>query len=1233
MSKRKKIAVIFLPLIIIISFFALKFWAQVVIPEYDITFTESFDTTDFKDEEKSSVNHWGDGYITLNLAGIFQQIPAPVNFPIWINMVAYADFDDDGLQDFIGTSDIYCRRIVFVKNYGEGVFDDILPYIYNDSCGESWESQINTLVAGDFDNDGDQDFMYVLSTRGAGYRVSPIDEVWFFEHEGWIDANGIPQFTIRDYSSQLSSGLEGIGWSASHQAIDYDGDGDVDILFANGYGKVVLLLNDGSKPLSDRTKFTTTTLIDAKVGEPGNRWNERGVTSIGIGDFDGDGDVDIIIGSVSWRGLKYYKNDGTGNFTLHEVLGDMTAPYDLGDDYYDGACTSIAVADYDGDGDLDFMVGTDNWNLQETYPPAYEWGNWLPHPGCGGWYNTGTRMGGKAFYFKNDGSGEFSSSLIFDGPQLIAEGECIPWDFDFGLPSDFDGDGDIDYMIFDGNHSEFYYFFENILYNIFNMDGTAVSTNITAQSFPPDGLDPEEYAITKVQFTALDQSVIGADSGLKVTYYVSNNGGRGWELYVEFEEGDIHNYTDLPVHTFSTFGSDLRWKAEMSAPNDYPDSESKFYGTSTDTPRIERIEIKSTYVGRQEYSRTSVVVTNVVDENDQQKRYLLASTFYYPGWDAHLRAYDISAMTPESTSYSVLRTVSRPDLTQPSGRKIPDGVNANIAWDAGELLDARSAASRIVYTATPVDSVLARIDFTASNVATLGPIILDVNNDNEGLINYIKGEGRDWKLGDSNHSNPIVVGPPSESAVQMGDGYQEFMNTWVDRRKVVYVGANDGMLHCFDVLTGDELWGFIPYNLLPKLKNMWAVNPDTGERYFLRDVYVDGSPVVADVYIDADGDRSQEWTTILICGQGPGNGSTIGGGTNYYFALNITDPDDPWPLWEFTDDYLGETWSVPVVGKIRKNGEDAWFVFMGSGYDDNPSVGNVFYAVDTETGEYFWAFSAGEVDTTGESGWGEFSNIPNSIPGSPSIIDIGQDGHADCVYFADLDGRVWKVDVSIEYQDPDSWEAVIIYEDSRNYPIISKPAVWINYVSGGTIPRLYFGTGGDDGAPDDATYSFIALLDAPTPEVEWYLGDYEILDLPEGKSIAVLSSGERVWADPKVADYIVYFSTLMGLMEDVDPTVNILGIGKLYARFVQTIAGSIIGGTAFATASGPQESIELAIKTRAAVTFGERERASDGTRKREVYIQEYDSTIQKLEQSIGALLKVKSWREVFRIIR
>jgi len=67
--------------------------------------------------------------------------------------------------------------------------------------------------------------------------------------------------------------------------------------------------------------------------------------------------------------------------------------------------------------------------------------------------------------------------------------------------------------------------------------------------------------------------------------------------------------------------------------------------------------------------------------------------------------------------------------------------------------------------------------------------------------------------------------------------------------------------------------------------------------------------------------------------------------------------------------------------------------------------------------------------------------------------------------------------------------------------------------------------------------------------------------------------------------------------------------------------------------AGPAESLNIAAKTRAAVTLGERARTQGGARKREVHIQEYDSTIQTLEQPVGSILRVKSWREIYRIIR
>jgi Tfp pilus tip-associated adhesin PilY1 len=290
--------------------------------------------------------------------------------------------------------------------------------------------------------------------------------------------------------------------------------------------------------------------------------------------------------------------------------------------------------------------------------------------------------------------------------------------------------------------------------------------------------------------------------------------------------------------------------------------------------------------------------------------------------------------------------------------------------------------------------------------------------------------------------------------------------------------------------------------------------------------------------------------------------------------------------------------------------------------------------VDIETGTSFWNFETFEEDTSAS-----YPNIQNTIPGSPSSIDTDRNGFLDRVYFADLDGRVYRLDASIEYhrqnRNRTTWDNVVevIYEDANNYPIITKPESWVNPITGGSTARIFFGTGGDDAAPGNTTYSFVVLLDdLNNPDVEWFMGDAALLGLDASKDMGDLDFGAKVWSDPVVANSIVYFSTLTLSIEAVDPCVNLEGVGKLYGRFIQSIAGSALGGSAFQDASGTLQSLDLASKTRAAVTLGDTDRVN-GDRKREVYIQEYDSTIQKLEQPVGAVLTIKSWREIYKVIR
>jgi outer membrane protein assembly factor BamB len=1190
MNKKTRIALMVFPLLIVIALVVTHLWVQAQCGlEKPGSFTENFGTEDYKDTNWCSVQGWIPAPITLNnLGAIFDVTPLPSGMGAKIYVYDSGDFDGDGLPDLIGldvTNDPD-NRLILIRNNGVDFSIDPAEVYEQGTHLDVGPASIST---GDYNSDGLIDFFF--------YK-NELDEFGYTQFLAAMYINtgtaADPDFMTHDMSPNLdftsafmSAGIYA-NWTADHLAsVDIDGDSDVDILVISG-DKIFLVRNPGAGNFS----VANFDISELNYDQPTGFTSGRGGSAVDAADFDKDGDIDIIGGTVmDVDHLVYYENDGTGYFTRSEI--PIPVP----------ECTGTAVtvvADFDNDGRTDIFAANDRYNAGND-AHIYMW--------------------------KNLGMKEVSPGVFQPDFQFLCLNDCQPilpasYDVDTGAMVDYEGDGDIDVILGNAEGAGVYSLIRNDLADVYALSGEARSTDVVGD------VDLEQFAVTKVRFSSILQRVSGGSGqGLAVEIYVSNN-GKDWDHYITFTGNDIHNQNNLPWHTFSHYGSHLYWKALLSAEDD---NMAGYQNASYETPAISELNLEFMYVDRGEYARTPVAVTHVYD-NGQRKEFVIGGTFYFPGWQGHVRAYDVTNMTPDTDTDSILKTVSRSNMTDASGREIV-APGVTIAWDAGELLDNRSAGSRTIYTAIPGVSGLGRTDFTASEVAVLGPILQDVNNDNVGLIDFVRGEGRYWKLGDINHSRLIVVGPPDGDAGVKGAGYDAFLTANQNRVKVVYVGANDGMLHCFNALTGEELWGYIPYNLLPKLRNMWAVDPVTGERYFSRDVYVDGSPVVEDVYIDSDGFGGREWRTVLICGQGPGKGSSIGGGLNYYFALDVTDPNDPQPLWEFTDVTMGETWSVPTIGKVTKEGVEAFVALMGSGYDnDNTNVvGNVFYAVDIETGTKFWSYTAVDVDTSAS-----FPNIPNAIPGSPSSIDLDENGFLDSVYFTDLDGRLYRLNAAAEFRGGgnDTWdrEVTVIYEDANNYPIVTKPAIWMNPTSVVPYPHVYFGTGGDDRAPSNTTYSFVSLIDSRRPEVEWFMGDSALTGLDPGLDMGDLGVGEKVWADPEVANSIVYFSTLTGSIESVDPCANLAGVGKLYGRYVQSIAGSAIGSTAFSSSNGTVQNLDLSSKTRAAVTLGETERIPGG-RKREVYIQEYDSTIQRLEQPVGAVLSIRSWREILKVIR
>jgi type IV pilus assembly protein PilY1 len=241
------------------------------------------------------------------------------------------------------------------------------------------------------------------------------------------------------------------------------------------------------------------------------------------------------------------------------------------------------------------------------------------------------------------------------------------------------------------------------------------------------------------------------------------------------------------------------------------------------------------------------------------------------------------------------------------------------------------------------------------------------------------------RLGDIVNSSPAFVGRPS---LNISDStYATFKSTYASRTEMIYVGANDGMLHGFDASTGNELLAFVPTPVFPKLSGLTAQG-------FTHRYLVDGSPTVSDIKF------SDGWHTELVSG--------LSGGGRGLFALDVTDPssfNETSPtstvLWEFTsadDNELGLTYAQPTIIKLN-NGEPG--VVVGNGYNNTGSGHAILFIINAETGDLIRKLDTG-VGTVG---------TPNGLS-TPAVIDLDGNGTADYAYAGDLRGNIWKFDLS-----------------------------------------------------------------------------------------------------------------------------------------------------------------------------------------------------------------------------
>lgn len=323
-------------------------------------------------------------------------------------------------------------------------------------------------------------------------------------------------------------------------------------------------------------------------------------------------------------------------------------------------------------------------------------------------------------------------------------------------------------------------------------------------------------------------------------------------------------------------------------------------------------------------------------------------------------------------------------------------------------------------------------------------------------------------LGDIVHSTPIYVGKPELSWPQeFGSNnkpYAQFAIDKENRNPMVYVGANDGMLHGFNADSGEEIFAYVPEMVLSPERNK-GLHAFTSSSYSHR-YYVDLTPTVSDVFIDTNGGNSPDWSTVLVGG--------LRGGGKGYFALDVTDPSDlasaeskaaDIVMWEFdggnTTDRanLGFSYSEAQIAKMN-NGK--WAVVFGNGYNSDSGVAGLF-VVYLEDGTDGWETGEWEFISTGSGVIGDRKNGLSS----PRLIDLNGDRIVDRVYAGDLMGNVWAFDLTSE--NDNNWgvahDGSALFSVGNGDPhsaITAAPLVARNTVApNGTGPNVLvmFGTG------------------------------------------------------------------------------------------------------------------------------------------------------------------------------
>lgn len=441
-------------------------------------------------------------------------------------------------------------------------------------------------------------------------------------------------------------------------------------------------------------------------------------------------------------------------------------------------------------------------------------------------------------------------------------------------------------------------------------------------------------------------------------------------------------------------------------------------------------------------------------------------------------------------------------LLSKDGNGLPD-ISAVYQWDAAEILTGvagnapkPSPQERNIFIGKSSGNSWATVKFSWDVLSDVQKAFLNgasASKEATGLqrLEYLRGvrdlevgksggvlRKREGLLGDIVNSTPVYVGEPSSN--MQGSDYQAFHARYKNRRRVVYIGANDGMLHAFSADDGVELFAYVPNILLPGLPQLTRTD-------YQHRPYADGRLAVAEARV------AGSWRTVLA--------AAMGGGAQGIVALDVTDPDDfsggKGAIWEFGDSDdpdMGNITGMPLiarfkVGSVKGIPQHKYFVAVANGVNSYRPDGSGRFGSETASVLFLLSLDKAASEKW-QSGVNYFKfkmpHMDASMPGglmSPVAV-TGDEGVVKFIYAGDLQGNLWRFDFAdgMPKQNAGSSMAplfVAMDDKQRRQPISSQPRV-VFAPAGGYV--VLFGTGkflekSDVAAAGFSTQSFYAILD------------------------------------------------------------------------------------------------------------------------------------------------------------